>query len=296
MRLRHIEVFHAVFSTGSVSRAARLLNVSQPSVSKVLRHAEDSLGYALFERVKGRVVPTAEAHALYEEVKGIQEQLHSLERRASNLKSGRTGHVRLMVMPALGLDLLPMAVAQFRAENPDVSFDIGTAHFADIVTAIREQKCDLAVAFNPPQLAGLTRHTIGGGRMLCAHSPGAFGDARSVTLADLNGHAMVGIKDSGPLSQLVAAEAQRAGVTLDAAVTVQTYYIARNLVRYGAGVAVVDHLTALAHRGDGVEYTPISPQLRYEVVGLSDEAKPLSTVAAKFLQYFRHLYVEKANI
>jgi DNA-binding transcriptional LysR family regulator len=295
MRLRHIEVFHAVYSTGSVSRAARLLNVSQPSVSKVLRHAEDGLGYALFERVKGRVVPTAEAHALYEEVKGIHEQLQSLERRANNLRSGRTGHVRVMVMPALGLDLLPMAVAQFRGENPDVSFDIGTAHFVDIVTAIREQKCDLAIAFNPPQLAGLTRHTIGGGRMLCAHGPGLFNGQAAVTLGELAAYPLVGIKDSGPLSQLVTAQAQAEGVTLDAAVTVQTYYIARNLVRYGAGVAVVDHLTALAHAGDGVEYRPLSPQLRYEVVGLSDEAGPLPRVAENFLHFFRRIYVEKAN-
>lgn len=295
MRLRHIEVFHAVYSTGSVSRAARMLNVSQPSVSKVLRHAEDSLGYALFERVKGRVVPTAEAHALYEEVKGIHEQLQSLERRASNLRSGRTGHVRVLVMPALGLDLLPMAVARFRSENPDVSFDIGTAHFADIVSAIREQKCDLAIAFNPPQLAGVLRHTIGGGRMLCAHSPGLFEGQDSVTLRELAAHPLVGIKDSGPLSQLVTAQAQGEGVALDAAVTVQTYYIARNLVRYGAGVAVVDHLTALSSHGDGVAYKPLSPQLRYEVVGLSDEARPLPRVAENFLHYFRRIYVEKAS-
>ena len=47
MRLRHIEVFHAVYSSGSVTAAARMLNVSQPSVSKVLAHAEQQLGYPL---------------------------------------------------------------------------------------------------------------------------------------------------------------------------------------------------------------------------------------------------------
>ncbi len=296
MRLRHIEVFHAVFTTGSVSQAAKLLNVSQPSVSKVLRHAEDNLGYALFERVKGRVVPTAEAHALFAEAKDIQDQLQALERRARNLKAGRAGHVRLMVMPALGLDLLPMAVAEFRLQNPDVTFDIGTAHFADIVRALREQKCDLAMAFNPPPLAGVARHAIGGGHMLCAHGPGLFTGQSSVRLAELAAHPLVGIKDSGPLSQLVSAQAQAEAVPLDAAVTVQTYYIARNLVRYGAGVAVVDHLTALAHRGDGVEYKPLAPELRYEVVGLSDEARPLSRVAENFLEYFRRLYLAKANL
>ena len=50
MRLRQIEIFYAVYSAGSISKAAELLGVSQPAVSKVLRHTEDSLGFPLFER------------------------------------------------------------------------------------------------------------------------------------------------------------------------------------------------------------------------------------------------------
>jgi len=65
MRLRQIEVFHAIYTSGSMTNAARLLNVSQPSVSKVLAHAEQQLGYALFDRVKGKLVATPEADRLF---------------------------------------------------------------------------------------------------------------------------------------------------------------------------------------------------------------------------------------
>src|SRR3546814_2606693 len=58
MNLRHIEIFHAVYTNGSVSAAARALNISQPSVSKTLRHAESILGFPLFERSAGRLVAT----------------------------------------------------------------------------------------------------------------------------------------------------------------------------------------------------------------------------------------------
>lgn len=64
MRLRHIEVFNAVMLTGSVSAAARLMNVTQPAVSRILAHAELQLGFALFHRLKGRLVPTTEAQTL----------------------------------------------------------------------------------------------------------------------------------------------------------------------------------------------------------------------------------------
>ena len=56
MKLRHIEVFHAVMLTGTVNGAARLLNVTQPAVTKILQHAEDQLGFKLFIRNKGRIM------------------------------------------------------------------------------------------------------------------------------------------------------------------------------------------------------------------------------------------------
>ena len=58
MTLRQIEVFHAVYVSGSITAAARALHVSQPSVSKTLRHTESGLGFALFRRLKGRLLFT----------------------------------------------------------------------------------------------------------------------------------------------------------------------------------------------------------------------------------------------
>ena len=58
MRPSHIDVCNAVLLTGSVTAAARLLNVSQPAVTKLLQSAENQLGFKLFVREKGRLVPT----------------------------------------------------------------------------------------------------------------------------------------------------------------------------------------------------------------------------------------------
>ncbi|NBO76272.1 MAG: LysR family transcriptional regulator, partial [Betaproteobacteria bacterium] len=75
MRLRHLEVFHAVMRAGTVSGAARLLHISQPAVSKVLQHAEAQLGLALFERVHGKFHPTPEARRLFAEVDKLHAEL-----------------------------------------------------------------------------------------------------------------------------------------------------------------------------------------------------------------------------
>ena len=109
MRLRHIEVFYAVYSAGSVTHAAEVLNVSQPSVSKVLAHAEQQLGYRLFDRVKGKLVPTPEADQLYNHVREVNDSLDRMRHVAENLRKAKQGRVRIAATPAFGIDVLPGA-------------------------------------------------------------------------------------------------------------------------------------------------------------------------------------------
>ena len=100
MRLRQIEVFHAVYSSGSITGAAALLNVSQPSVSKVLAHAEQQLGYLLFDRVKGKLIPTPEAHQLFVHVKAVYKDINRLRHVATNIKTAGAGRIRVAGTPA----------------------------------------------------------------------------------------------------------------------------------------------------------------------------------------------------
>ena len=69
--LRQIEAFKAVIENGTISRAAVLLSISQPSMSKLIAHLEQDTGLKLFDRVKGRIAPTEQAMRLYDEVERI---------------------------------------------------------------------------------------------------------------------------------------------------------------------------------------------------------------------------------
>ncbi len=95
MRLRHIEIFHAIYTTGSITNAAKILHVSQPSVSKVLSHAELRLGFQLFNRVKGRLTPTEEAKILFGDVDKIYQQLRSIKNTANNIKKSEFGSIKI---------------------------------------------------------------------------------------------------------------------------------------------------------------------------------------------------------
>lgn len=285
MRLRQIEVFHAVYQCGSISTAARTLNVSQPSVSKVLMHAERELGFRLFKRVKSRLVPTDEAHALFREVREVFERLDALRSTARSLRVCESGHLRIAALPALGLGVVPEAVARLRTSHPGATFDIHTLHHDEMVRALHERQCDLALVYDPPEHPRIVKMEIGRGELMVLFRRGEFGASppERIDLAALCGRNYIGSGSTGPVSDVFAAEAQRRGLVVDEVVTVGTFYMAVPLVRFGAGVAVVDQFTAQAGWGKDLEMRPLQPALTFGVHGMHLEDHPPSRLARALL-------------
>src|SRR3546814_7238276 len=113
-------------------------------------HTEDQIGFKLFALSRGRLVATDEAHALFREVRETFEQLRSLEQVVKNIKANGGGHLRLGVVPSLGLSTAPRAISRFRELHPDVTFDVRTLHHDDLFQTLYERECDLAIVYSPP--------------------------------------------------------------------------------------------------------------------------------------------------
>jgi len=166
MNLRQIEVFHAVYLHGTVSAAARSLNVSQPSVTKVLRHAERSIGLPLFERSKGRLIPTQDARTLFAEVSEIQDRVRSFRQVCQNMRHGRGSLLRISALPSLGLGAIPEAAAQFMSAHEDILFDLQTLHHDEMVRKLYERETDIAISFEVPLSAPVAHQVIGEGELV----------------------------------------------------------------------------------------------------------------------------------
>jgi DNA-binding transcriptional LysR family regulator len=284
MNLRHIEVFHAVYVNGSMSSAARVLNVSQPSISKVLRHAEIRLGFPLFQRAKGKLTPTDEAHALFREVAEIYDRVGSLKQTAKNIGRGTEGHIRLAVLPSIGLHVAPMAVARFRQTHPNVSFDIQTLHHADILRALHERHCDLAIGYEVPHHPKLTHTQIGSTELVLLYKKTDLPDAAPRLALDvLEGRDFVSLANSGPMGTLFNREVARLDLQLREAVTISTLYVAAPLVQQGVGMAVVDDFTARACKGDDLDYRPLEPAIAFGVHCIYLADRPLSRLVRPFI-------------
>src|SRR5258708_27132912 len=115
MKGRPPEVFRPIMRCGTLTSAARALNVSQPALSQILLHTEDELGLKLFERLKGRLVPTPEAEQLFPEADRLFRDFDNLRRFASDLKHGKTGLGRLASSAPPPPSILPPALKAFRS-------------------------------------------------------------------------------------------------------------------------------------------------------------------------------------
>lgn len=127
INLRQIEVFRAIMMTGSVSGAARLLAISQPAVSRILKQTEDRIKMPLFARRSGGLQPTPEAHRLYREVEKVYEGVQRVEALSKDLSRVKSGLLRVFSTPSVGHSLIPRAIARFHDTYPDVQ-EIGRAH------------------------------------------------------------------------------------------------------------------------------------------------------------------------
>jgi DNA-binding transcriptional LysR family regulator len=285
MNLRHIEVFHAVYLNGSVVGAARTLNVSQPSVSKVLRHAESQLGFALFRRIRGRLVPTDEAHVLFREINELHGRMLSIRQTAKNLKGGSEGYLRLAVLPALGLAATPTAVAQLTRANPNIHIDIQTLHHDEMLRALIERDSDLAVGFDAPDHPRLGGERIGEGELvLLFRKDGLRDPPERISLSSLQGQQFISLANSGPVGSLFSSETVGRDLDLNERISVRTFYVGAGLVRAGAGVAVVDEFTARASLTDSLGFRPLKPAIRFGVYCIHLVDRPPTPLGRGFIR------------
>jgi DNA-binding transcriptional LysR family regulator len=167
MNLRQMEVFHAVMISGTVTGAARLLNISQPAITGVLRHTEDKLKLALFHRVKGRLEPTAEAHALFSQVEAVFERVDAVRRTIEGLRDAKVGTLDIVAIPAVGATLVPSAIGTFLSRHEGVNIRFQMRSRREVMELVASGVADLGFGFLSSDHPRLVAREITRGDLVC---------------------------------------------------------------------------------------------------------------------------------
>ena len=117
---KQIEIFYHIYKEGSITKAARALNVSQPALSKSISYTEAKLGFKLFNRTSKKLVPTDEANELYEYASMVIFQLDSFNNTAKDLMPLNSNDINVGTTPSIMQTLMPEILEKYKRHSPTV--------------------------------------------------------------------------------------------------------------------------------------------------------------------------------
>ena len=275
MRTRHIEVFNSIYKTGSVTAAAKLLNVSQPSVSKVLAHAEQQLGFRLFERIKMKLVPTPEANILFKHTSVMEDVLIDINQISERLTEFPVDRVRVSCTPSLGIDFLPNAIAEFKVINPNVDFEISTLHYSYLRNNIKDTSLDLAIAQDQ-----IEDEEIG----IIDIKKGTFVILQPLNV-DRKKLPFIKLSINSPIGRKLNKYIEKENLNIQSSITSDNFQMAASLVNNGIGYTILDEYTAKACQSVNTKITELDQKLYFNISLMFLKNNPLSISANSFIEF-----------
>jgi len=283
VNLRQLEVFHAIIKAGSVTGAARDLCVTQPAVSAVLKHTEQQLRMKLFERIGGRLHPTPEALALLPDVNDIFGRVQAVQRVAQELRDGRAGQLVVATSPTLVNALLPEAVAALRKLSPQLGIYVRSLPTPLAIDRVSRREADMGVVYAPVEDPAVDTTPLAKSEIACVvRKDHPLASRRHVDARDLGREPVISLGASTRLGQAIAEACKRRSMAPPAVgIEASSSLTACLMVKHGAGVALVDRLSALPAGLDDLVFLPFRPRIEFGVVLVYPRDRPRSLAATR---------------
>jgi DNA-binding transcriptional LysR family regulator len=264
--LRQIEAFKAVLECGGVSRAAEVLHVSQPAVSKLIGHFEHTIGFALFDRIKGRLVATAEGQLLYEEIDRVFAGIEQITRTADAIRSSRSGQLRVGAMPGLSTGFIQSVTIPFMATRPDIHLEIHSRSSQVLINWLVNRQIDVAFPNSMIEHADVESEVLARHRLVCLLPKGhALANRRTVTPEALAQLSIISFADGSLIAARVARTFAEAKVPLKKRMMATSASTVCGYVAGGVGFAVVDPLH-IPPDHQGLSVRDFAPAIENELV------------------------------
>lgn len=277
MDLRQLEAFDTVISVGSVTAAAKALDRSQSSVSRLIQELEQSLGYPLFIRNGPRIHPTEEALQLHQYVQKALLSLQQIRLRAEEIGHQQHRPLSIAATPALAAGLLPQALALLGAQN---KIQIVSQSAEQAAHAVITAEAEVGLCSLPLEHHAVDLHWIGQSRCVVAlHQDDPLAADQQVSIASLAGRRM--IVPLSPLRLRGRFEKALKKRKLPPHETIETNSSANILacVRAGLGVAILEPVTAWGMPLEGVAIRPLEEEIPYFFGVITPQGRQISAAA-----------------
>lgn len=296
MSLRQIETFRAIMMTGSITEAAKMLFMTQPSASRILAAAENRLGFPLFERSKGRLFPTPEAKRIYNEVETAYAGVQRVDDLVRAIIEGRNGKLNIVCSPSLGVELVPRAIALFNQRYPRLPLHFEPLTHNNLIPRVLLGKDYLGVSMFAVNSNNLQMELLVDGPMMCISPRGWLPPKGVVKVDDLQSHPWIDYGHDTPLGGIVG-DVFGKQPRPSPIVEVRSAISACVLVRERVGMALVDPFCIDSTTPQRIDVHELRPARKLRVHAVYSRVEPLSHSGRAFIKLLRSILEDHlANI
>jgi DNA-binding transcriptional LysR family regulator len=291
VELRHLEAFVAVARHGSFTRAAKSLNVSQPTFTVQIRQLEEAVGVRLLDRTTRSVQLTQAGRELAPALERSLKDLSSLLASTTALSSQTSGHVSVAALPSLCGSMLPRVIAAFNKKHQGISVQLVDSLGIRIPALVKSgavdfglggmEKTDPDIDFTP-----MFRH-----QMHAVFLPGSPLEGRKpLTLKDLTAFPLILMSRDSTVRAVVDSGLAAIGHFATPAYEAAYMSTALGMVRAGLGVTILPSSALDIESAHGFISVPVSkPAIEREIGFIQKRGQSLSPAAEAFLQAIRAL-------
>ena len=287
LRLRQLEALDCVAETGSMTRAAELLGISQPAVSRLLSDLSAEVGFQLFDRQGGRLIPTQEARFLLPDIHRVLEMLDHIGEVSRHLNDRKAGHLRIACLPGFATSHLPGIMARFLADRPGVTATIEPDRPERILEWIVGEQYDCGITDNFDGHPAVDSETILI-RSVCILPAGHPLLANvQITPDDLAKERLIHTRRDSAFFRELNEQFLSAGVEMNSIVEARQFTAACELVLRGVCLSIISELDATGYRARGLEFRPFAPAVPHRLALVRPVHKHPSMITLEFMDEFR---------
>lgn len=267
MNFRQLEIFRTVMRSGSASRAAELLDVTQPAISRTVAELERQVGFALFDRIKGRLVPTPEAQMFLRQVDRSFVGLDQLRAEAARIRDFGAGTLRIASLAALGSTLVPRAIKNFQNAHPDIAVTLQIVSSSNVRELVVERGFDIGLAADEVDLSGVEHVKFASTRAVCVMPPGhPLADLDVIAPRDLVGVPFIALAPEDRARQRMDVVLAQAGIRLKVVVETPNSASICALALEGVGIGLTNPAAAEGYAARGAVFRPFEPAIYFQSI------------------------------
>lgn len=265
--------------------AAEQLGISQPAVSNLLAQLEQQTRFVLFERSRGRLIPTPEAGVLFQEVDTVVRGLDHVAQAVQDLQNKQGGQLQVASQHSMSFGFMPRLIAEFARERPDMSISFQSQYSTKIQEWVRTGLFEIGVCELPLIPDGIEARVFQIETLLALPEGSPLLRHEVLTPALLEGEPFVVMGPEHMTHRRTQEAFHTAGVPFRTRVHSHLFKNLLSFVKEGMGVAVLDPFALDFDFEGGFATRPFRPRIMMDMAVITSTARPLSTVGRAFLDH-----------